>query len=64
MEETPLEATQKYVDGIQWPASMEEVVAAMQANGAPDDVIQTLQGDGRDEFTGPNEVHNVLWMEA
>lgn len=64
MEETPLEATQKYVDGIQWPASMEEVVGAMRSNGAPDDVIQTLEADGRDEFTGPNEVHNVLWMKA
>ena len=52
------------MDAIQWPASMEEVVGATQANGAPDGVIQRLQADGREQFTGPNEVHNVLWMET
>lgn len=46
------------------PASKEEVIEAMRGNGAPDDVIEALQADARDEFTGPNEVHHVLWKEA
>lgn len=64
MEETPLEAVEKYVEGLQWPASQDEVVEALRRNGAPDDVVQTLLADGRDRFTGPNEVHQVLWQES
>ncbi|HWC25562.1 MAG TPA: DUF2795 domain-containing protein [Solirubrobacteraceae bacterium] len=64
MDETPLEAVEKYVEGLQWPASKDEVVEAVRRNGAPDDVVQKLLADDRDRFTGPNEVHQVLWKEA
>jgi hypothetical protein len=64
MEETPLEATQKYVNGIQWPASKEEVLQAVESNGAPDDVLKVIREMDTDRFTGPNDVHNALWMDA
>jgi hypothetical protein len=64
MEETPLEATQKYVDGIQWPASKDTVLEAVESNGAPDDVVRVIREMDKERFTGPNEVHNALWMDA
>ncbi len=64
MEDTPIEATQKYVDGIQWPASKDDVVTAVERNGAPDDVLQALRDEDKERFTGPNEVHQALWKQA
>ncbi len=64
MEETPLDATRKYVDGIIWPADKETVLEAMEGNGAPDDVLQTLRDLDKDRFRAPSEVQNALWTEA
>ncbi len=64
MEETPLEATIKYVEGIDWPADKQTVLDQMENHGAPDDVLQTIRDMDKDRFSGPNEVHNALWMEA
>ena len=64
MDEKPIEAMQKYVDGIHWPATKDEVVEAVERNGAPDDVLQALRASDKDRFAGPNEVHNVLWKQA
>ncbi len=64
MEETPIEATQKYINGIQWPASKETVLQAAESNGAPEDVLKVIREMHKDRFTGPNEVHNALWMDT
>jgi hypothetical protein len=64
MEETPVETTQKYIEGIQWPATKDEVLEAMQDNGAPDDVMQALRDDGKDRYTAPSDIHHTLWKKA
>lgn len=64
MQETPLDVTVKYLDGLEWPASHDEVVAAAERNGAPADVIGKLRSIEHEQFAGPNAVHNALWMEA
>lgn len=64
MEDTPIEVTTKYIDGIVWPASKQDVLSTMERNGAPEDVLQALRSVEREDFTGPNEVHNVLWKVA
>jgi len=64
MEETPLDATRKYVDGIIWPADKETLIAKMKDNGAPDDALQTLRDMDKDRFTAPSEVQNALWVDA
>ncbi len=64
MEETPLEATRKYVEGVTWPVDKETLIERMEANGAPDDVLQTLRDTDKDRFTAPSEIQNALWMEA
>ena len=64
MEETPLEVTTKYVHDVLWPASKEDVLQAVENNGAPDDVLETIRGIDKDTFTGPNDVHNAIWVDA
>lgn len=64
MDETPLEVTQKYIDGIVWPASKDEVITAIEHNGAPDDVIQALRDVDKERFVAPSEIQNVLWKKA
>jgi uncharacterized protein DUF2795 len=62
VQETPLDVTVKYLEGIEWPASRDEVVAAAQRNGAPADVIEALRATEHDQYAGPNAVHNALWI--
>ena len=64
MQETPLDVTVKYLEGIEWPANKDEVVAAAQREGAPADVVDKLGAMEHDHFAGPNAVHNALWTEA
>lgn len=64
MEEKPLEVTQKYLDGVQWPAGKDDVLEAAESNGAPDDVLEAIRAMDKDRLTGPNEVHNALWMDT
>lgn len=63
MQDTPLDVTVKYLDGIEWPASKDEVVAAAQRSGAPDDVVDKLKATEHEQFAGINAVHNALWTK-
>jgi hypothetical protein len=64
VHETPLDVTVNYLEGIKWPASRDEVVAAAQRNGAPADVIDELRATEHDQYAGPNAVHNALWIKS
>lgn len=64
MQEKPIEVVQKYVDGVNWPASKDEVIEAVERNGAPDDVVEAIRSIDKDRLAGPNDVHNVLWKEV
>ncbi len=64
VEETPVDVTRKYIEGLDWPASKEDVLGAAERNGAPDDVLDKLRAMEPDEYPGPNAVHNSLWTEA
>lgn len=61
MEDKPLDVTVKYLDGIDWPASKEEVIAAAERNDAPSDVLDKLNAMEHDRFAGVNAVHSALW---
>ena len=63
MRETPLDVTVKYLEGVQWPADKDEVVAAAERNGAPADVVDALRSSEHERYAGPNAVHNALWVE-
>lgn len=64
MEDKPLDVTVKYLEGIDWPANKDEVIAVAQRNGAPADVLEKLNAMEHDRFAGVNGVHNALWMKA
>jgi hypothetical protein len=51
---------QRYLEGINYPASKEEVINAAEQNGAPDAMTRMLEGLSRPEFSGPEEVMEDL----
>ena len=48
--------SQQYLEGVDYPASKEDVVNAAEQNGAPDTMIRMLEGLSRPEFSGQEEV--------
>jgi len=55
----PIEV-QKHLRGADYPATREDLVSLAQDNGAPNDVVQALEGAGRDRFDGPDDVMEAL----
>ncbi len=47
------EEFQRYLRGIEFPASKEEVASAAQSNGAPQNVVQKLRNANRKRFDDP-----------
>src|SRR5579884_3539038 len=45
---------QKYLKGIDYPASKDDLVNKAQANGAPEEVMRVLQQLPGDRFDGPD----------
>jgi hypothetical protein len=55
MDFNPDEAGQ-YLQGVEYPASKEDLVSAAEGNGAPEELVERLGTLGRAEFSGPEEV--------
>lgn len=55
------EATQ-YLEGVEYPASKEDLASAAEDNGAPEELVERLHTLGRSDFSGPEEV--VAELEA
>jgi hypothetical protein len=51
----PDQATQ-YLEGVDYPASKEDLASAAEDNGAPEEFIERLRTLGRPSFSGPDEV--------
>lgn len=64
MRDTPVNITAKYVHGFTWPASKEEILAGMERNGAPEDVLQVIRAYDHPRFASANDVHQALWVQA
>ena len=47
---------QQYLQGVEYPASKEEVVNAAENNGAPDDIMELITGLSRPEFSEEEQV--------
>ena len=52
------------MDGIIWPCGKDEALEALAANGAPDDVLETLRGSEDRRFVSPSDLRSALWEEA
>lgn len=50
---------QKYLKGVDYPASKEDLVSAAEENDAPEEVIDALQDLNEDEFDGPAAVQQA-----
>lgn len=55
------EATQ-YLQGVDYPASKEDLATAAEGNGAPEELVERIRTLGRPDFSGPEEV--VAELEA
>ena len=54
------EDAQQYLQGVEYPASKEDVVSAAENNGAPDDLMRMLEGLSRPEFSEQEQVLDDL----
>jgi Protein of unknown function (DUF2795) len=59
MDVNPIEV-QRHLSGIDYPASKDELVAAAESNGAPQEIIEALQQMDGDQFDGPDDVQEAL----
>jgi hypothetical protein len=56
---TPIEL-QKYLSGVDYPASKDTLLQTARDQGAPDDVISALEAVDQDEFDGPTAVSSAV----
>lgn len=49
-------AVERYLKGIDFPANKQKLVEQAQTNGAPNEVINTIQQLPRDKFNSPADV--------
>jgi hypothetical protein len=54
---------QKYLSGIDYPVSKDDLVSSAKDQGAPDDVIEALQGLEGDSFDAPTDVSKGIGRE-
>jgi hypothetical protein len=51
---------QKYLSGIDYPASKRDLVDRARRQGADENVVRTLEGLPREEFNSPNDVSEAV----
>lgn len=49
-------SVEKYLKGIDFPTNKQELVAQAKTNGAPNEVITTLQKLPADKFNSPGDI--------
>jgi len=52
---TPIEL-QKYLGGVDYPASKDDLVRTARSNGAPDDLVSALESANEGSFDSPTAV--------
>ena len=50
----------RYLEGVDYPASKEDLVSAAEANDAPEELVEMLGTMGRPSFENPDEVVEEL----
>jgi hypothetical protein len=51
---------QKYLKGVEYPASKDDLVNVAQSNGAPSEIVAALRNTSQDSFDGPSGVQKAL----
>jgi hypothetical protein len=44
---------QRYLEGVDYPASKEAILSAAEGNGAPSEMVEMIEGLSLGEFSGP-----------
>lgn len=47
---------QKHLRGVEYPATKEDLLNAARENGAPEDILSSLENLDTEEFGGPQDV--------
>ena len=55
----PIEA-QRYLKGVDYPASKEELISTARDNGAPQEMIDDLESVDQEQFDGPSAVQQAF----
>lgn len=59
MASNPIEI-QRYLTGVEYPATKDDLISRADENDAPDEVIEELQAIDEEQFEGPDEVLEAL----
>ena len=59
MDFNPDDAPQ-YLEGVDYPASKEELISVAESNGAPESLVGMLGSLSRPEYSGPEEVRAIV----
>jgi hypothetical protein len=51
---------QKYLSGVDYPASKEQLVEHAKKKGAPEDLLNDLNAIPDEEYDGPNRVSSAV----
>jgi hypothetical protein len=51
---------QKFLRGIDYPATKDDLVRTAQDEGADDNVLDTLRGLSQQDFNSPNDVSEAI----
>ena len=54
---------QKYLKGLEYPVGKDDLVAHAKEQGAPDDVVEALQGLAGDSFEATTDVSKGISQE-
>lgn len=52
--------TERYVEGVEYPAGVEEVASAAQSNGAPQRLVDRIRSVDRESFSSVEDVLAAL----
>jgi hypothetical protein len=51
---------EKYLDGVSWPIGKDDLVTALQNNGAPDAIVDKVKGLDVDSINSPDDLVNAV----
>jgi len=55
---------QKYLEGLNFPASKEQVLATAESNGAPQALVEQIRALGPEQFSSPDDVVSALPLKG
>ena len=59
MDVNPIEL-QKYLKGVDYPASKDDLASTAESNGAPQEIVDAIRKASQDTFDGPSGVQKAV----